>query len=295
MPSFLSFLSLKTKIILSLVGLLIVAVLVFSLIISVQNCKHQQQVESLQQQILERTDYAVTKIDDNTSAIQTLETKKTISKEEVADEIAKQIKKNKLDIVYDAQIRGTLDIKESIKGKSTKPTTIIEHNTETIVTDPAIEQQCNTCLAKTRIKVPFDVIQGPFHVVGHTLTPVVLGDPGDYVLDVSMVKELQMEITLTQNKKGEWQTFVYSEDFDASNVKSKISVKPFAIKWYEKFLFPATLSLSKQLHVNMTIGAYYKFIDHFAFGINAGLLFLNYKDSRYDWQLGIGVIATSGK
>jgi hypothetical protein len=287
--------SLKNKIILILSAIIIASILIFSLVLNIKNCQHQEEIENLQAQILAQTNYAVEKVDENTSAISTIETKKSISKDEVAEEIAKQIKKNKLDLVYTAQVKGQLEIKESLKGKSTKPAQIVkyEKEKEIVVTDPEIQQQCSTCLASTRIKVPFDVVQGPWHVAGYTLTPNILGDPGDYNLDVSLAKDLEFEIALTQDKKGNWKTFIYSEDFNASNIKSKISVKPFAKKWYENFLFPINIMISKDWHVGLSAGIYYKFTHRIAGGLSGGILFLNTNDSKYNWTLSTGIIVTT--
>jgi len=281
--------SLRTKIILILVSIIIVGAIIFSIFLNVQNCQHQAEVETLQRQILEQTNYAVEKIDINTSKIATIKTEKSISKDEVAEAIRAEIKKNKLDIVYDAQIKGQISLEKKLSGKS-KTTQIVTHNKETIVTDPELIQQCNTCLASTRIKVPFDVTEGPWNVSGYTLTPLKLGDPGDYTLDIKVIKELVFELVLTQDKKGNWSTYIHSEDFDAENVKSVISMKPFKKKWYKKFEFPLSLMLTNKFDVSVVTGIYYKFLDHVSFGINGGIMFMNSKESQYRWHYGVGVV-----
>ncbi len=120
-------LSLKTKFLLAIGALAILTFLILISIINIQNCQHQNQIEELQRQILEKTDYAVEQVDKNTAKIDTIKTSKSISKEEVSEEIAKQLKKNHLDAVYTAQVNGMLNIEKQIKGQ-TKPAQVVEHN-----------------------------------------------------------------------------------------------------------------------------------------------------------------------
>ena len=287
-------LGMKTKFFIVLGACTLLTIIILISALNVQNCNHQNEIEKLQKEILAQTNYAIKKVDENTSKISTIKTEKSISKDEVAEEIAKQLKKNNLDAVYTSQVNGMLSIEKQLKGQ-TKPTQVVEHNTQTIITDPAIEAQCNTCLANARIKVPFEGQEGPVSVKGYTLTPYKLGAPGDYTLDIFLLKELSFNVVLAQDKKGNWTTFIHSEDFDATQIKSKISLKPFKTKWYSKFMFPISILLSKQLHVSTNIGMFYKFWPHFAIGIQGGLLFLNTAQSQYTWCLGIGAIITSGK
>ncbi len=143
--------------------------------------------------------------------------------------------------------------------------------------------------------MPFEGQEGSIFVKGYTLTPTKLGEQGDYTLDISVAKALAFNIVLAQDKKGAWSTFISSEDFDASQIKSTISLKPFKEKWYSKFYFPVNIMMSKQLHVSASIGIFYKFWPHFSIGIQGGLLFLNTAQSQYTWLLGIGAIVSTGK
>lgn len=281
----------KTKLFLIILAIVIVIFTIFGVVMQIRSCQKDEQIEALMMQNLEQTGYAVEKVDENTSFIKTIKTGKSISKDDLADEIAKQIKKNKLDVVYDAQVKANMRIEKKLKGRTTT-TEIVTHNKETekIVTDPALQEQCNTCLAAVKVKVPFDVIQPPFHVKGYTLSGSALGEPGDYELDITLAKQLMFEVTLTQDKKGNWNTLIYSEDFESEAIKSKISVKAFKQKWYQKFSFPVNIMISKQLHLSLSTGIYYKFHKNVSAGILGGLLFLNTPENQYNWQLGAGVI-----
>ncbi len=278
-----------------LIGGLITVLLVGALILAlqVQSCNHRNEMEESNRKLWEQTGTVVEQLTEDIGVAQTLKTEKSISRKELHEELKKQTKG--LTIVYDAKFDTLLKMTEKMKGKS-KTTEIVTHHkeTETIVSDPKIREQCNTCLASVKVKVPFDVVQGPFHIKGHTLSGTALGEPGDYELDLTMAKKLMFEIVLTQNKKGEWSTFVHSEDFEAEAIHSKLSVKAFKQKWYQKFSFPVNILLSKQLHVALNTGIYYKFHKNVSGGINGGILFLNTQESKYDWQLGIGVLIHSG-
>lgn len=284
----------KQKILLILVTVVIVVIGSLILALQVKSCQHDAEVEALQAQILESTNYAVEKVDENTSAIKTVKTNKSISRKELSEELARNTKK--MTIAYDAKIQTVLKEVKKVQGKS-KPTKIVTHHKEKeiIISDPKIREQCNECLAQVKVKVPFEVNEGPWKISGHTLSGTALGEPGEFELSLELHKKIALEIVLAQTKKGSWETFLYSKDLDVKQIQSKLSVKPWRPKWYEKFMFPANILVSKDLHFSLGGGIYYQFLNNVAFGIDARVLFLNHQQKEWGALFGVGVIITTNR
>ena len=284
--------SLKQKIVIAIIGIVILAFGATILIFEVKGCEKDQQIAELQERLAENQDGILEQVDKHTKAIETLP-KKEITRKDVGEEIAKQLKKHKLDAVYQAQTEGTIDIKRTIAG-SAKVTKIVTHEktSETIVTDPKVVAQCNTCLASSRIVVPFEGTEGPIHVIGQTMTGPSLSEPGTFDLKISVLKDIAFEIVLAQGKDGKWQSFINTEDEDLEflKLKSTISMKPFRTPWYKKFAFPMAIMLTDKFDVSVTIGAYYKFLKHISFGIQGGIMFMRLEERAYRFHYGVGVI-----
>lgn len=286
-------LTLKQKLFLVAAATVFLAFFITLCIFQIKSCQKDQEINALQKQLLEQTNYAVKQVDKNTQAVSTLKVN-GISKEDVSGEVNKQLKKYNLDAVYAANTEAVVEIKKSIKGAS-KPTETIVNNTTTTVLDQPTKDKCNSCLSNLQIRVPFEGQEGPIAVSGYTLTGPALGEPGSYELNIDVIKDVEFEIVLAQDKKGHWTTFVNSEDpdFKVLRLKSKINVKAFKTPWYHKFLFPVMLNLTNKWDVDLTLGIYYQFVDHVSFGLQGGILFLNQKEMEYRWRYGVGIIIHS--
>ena len=220
------------------------------------------------QQLLESSDYQTKQLSETVAGVKTIESQ-SISPDLLTDALKKEIEKYNLESVYAAQLSiqaSLLKVLDGVAGATTaipRPpttgtTTIIvrpptngnnnPNNTGTPVNPdipannstptPESVDSCNTCLAANILRVPVDTTSGPLRIHGYTDTGPKLGDPGSFHLEAEWIKQIQIQIALTQNEDGSWQTLVDSMDPEISvdRIESQINVSPFQQRWYQNIV-----------------------------------------------------------
>jgi len=120
-------------------------------------------------------------------------------------------------------------------------------------------------LASNILRVPIDTTSGPLRIRGYTDTGPRLGDPGSFHLEAEWIKQIQIQIALTQAEDGSWSTLVDSMDPEISvdRIQSMINISPFQQRWWEKIMLSGGLAGGESgILVNAMLG--YQITDHFS-------------------------------
>ena len=208
------------------------------------------------------------------------------NREIVNEEVAKAIKENKLDTVYAATAKLNLKMQEVIEAKS-KPVVIV--NKPDIPITPEIVDNCNSCLGKTTIRVPFEGRKGAIAVSGYTETGEKIGLPGTYTLDIRVLEDITLSVILAQNKNKQWKTIISNPDglLEAYNIKANIDIRPFKPSFKERISFPIGVAVGGQI-VMLRTGIYFRLSKRVSMGLDVGAI-LNYRTlTSTDGFLGLG-------
>ena len=262
--------------------------------------------QQMLEQLLKSSDYQTKQLTDTISAVQTIGAKQ-ISPDFITEKLKEQLDKYNLESVYAAQVAIQASLSQVIDGQS-GATTIIPRPSETTTTpsttgtttaivrptthgsttsnpnngshsvNPVIPSNnqpsptsinvCNECLAANVIRVPFSIDQDFLHVSGYTDSGPHLGDPGQFHLDVSWIKKINLSIALAQDSSGNWSTLIDSQDpdVDISRIQSEVNNSPNAPKWWENIQLGGGLGFGES-GVLLGVLAGYKILDHMSIDI----------------------------
>ena len=269
--------------------IIIIFLIVITFLFLFQRCEDKKMIKNLNGQLNEVAGQVV-KIKDGLYETRTaiVEDISANNKEVINEDIKKIIKDNKLDAVYASQIQMGIKLQEILKNK-TKPVIIVNSQNPTATVPQEVVDSCNTCLSKTKIKVPFEGKQGAISVSGYTETGEKIGLPGTYVLDIRMLKDLTLNIVLTQAKDKSWKTIISDPEgiLSVYSIKSNIDIRPFKPTIKERISFPVTLAGGMQTIV-LSSGIFFDITNKLSLGLVLGGL-LNYKSFfSSDFMIGIG-------
>lgn len=114
--------------------------------------------------------------------------------------------------------------------------------------NPELPPECVDHCSKVRTRIDFKKDFGPIRVEGHTIT-----NPAEGHVSVEQTRPLKLTVALTQNKRGEWKTYVVSseDDMEVEINFSAIDVKHFEKKWYEKIGIVGTVAVGDSFYTNI--------------------------------------------
>ncbi len=220
----------------------------------------------LLQQLLADSNYQTKRLDDTVSGIKTIQNDQ-MSADLLTEKLKEQLDKYNLEAVYGAQVQLQASVNKILDGSSgatqiiPRPTTSVtppqtttiivrdNHDSDTTVSNPSNPNipgnttpsgesvsACNQCLSTNIIRVPFSADEQFLHIEGYTDSGPALGEPGNYHLQASWIKDIQLSIALTQAEDGTWETLIDSNDPDVqvSRIRSEISTVPWEGHWYNK-------------------------------------------------------------